>query len=50
MLHSIGKKYPEENTFISYDDSVAYALKNIKYPEEKISGKDIKVKIVEDSQ
>lgn len=36
LLHSIGKKYPKENTFISFDNSIAYTKGNVKYPEENI--------------
>lgn len=35
MLHSIGKKYPKENTLISYDDSIAYTLENVKFQEKE---------------
>lgn len=37
MLHSIGKKYPKENTFISFDNSIAYSTQNVKTPDEKSS-------------
>lgn len=30
MLHSIGKKYPKENTIISFDNSITYSLENVK--------------------
>lgn len=33
MLRSIGKKYPKENTFISYDDNIAYTLEHVKFPK-----------------
>lgn len=29
MLHSIGVDFPEENTFISFDNSIAYAMANV---------------------
>lgn len=35
MLLSIGKKYPKENTFISFDNSIAYSTQNVKPPSEK---------------
>lgn len=35
MLHSIEKWYLEENTFISFDDSIAYTLENVNYPNAK---------------
>lgn len=37
MLHSIGKQYPKENTFISFNDSIAYSMQNVKYPIKEIS-------------
>lgn len=37
VLRSIGKSYPKENSLISFDNSIAYSLKNVKYPEEKSS-------------
>lgn len=37
MLRSIGKKYPEENTFISFDSSIAYSTQNVKYPAKENS-------------
>lgn len=33
MLHSIGVDFPEENTFISFDNSIAYTTENVKYPQ-----------------
>ena len=33
MLHSIGVDFPEENTFISFDNSIAYTTANVKYPK-----------------
>ena len=35
MLHSLGLQLPQENTFISFDNSIAYTTENVKYPEEK---------------
>lgn len=35
MLHSIGVDFPEENTFISFDNSIAYTTENVNYPNEK---------------
>lgn len=29
MLHSIGKSYPEENTFINFDNSIAFTMENV---------------------
>lgn len=37
MLRSIGKQYPKENTFISFNDSIAYSMQNVKYPIKEIS-------------
>lgn len=34
MLHSIGVDFPEENTFISFDNSIAYSTANVKYVTE----------------
>ena len=35
MLHSAGLQLPLENTFISFDNSIAYTVKNVKYPEKE---------------
>lgn len=35
LLHSIGKKYPKENTFISFDNSIAYTKENVTKVYEK---------------
>jgi hypothetical protein len=32
MLHSLGLQLPQENTFISYDDSITYSAQDVKYP------------------
>lgn len=32
MLHSAGVQFPMENTFISFDNSIAYSMENVKYP------------------
>ncbi len=37
MLHSIGKSYPKENTFISFDNSIAYTTTNVKYPQSELT-------------
>ena len=34
MLHSIGVDFPEENTFISFDNGIAYTTANVNYNEE----------------
>lgn len=34
MLHSIEKWYLKENTFISFDNSIAYSMANVKYISE----------------
>lgn len=34
MLHSIGVDFPKENTFISFEDSIAYTTINVNYPKE----------------
>ena len=34
MLHSIGVDFPEENTFISFDNSIAYTTANVKHFSE----------------
>ena len=33
LLHSIGCQSPKENTITSFDNSIAYSLANVKYPE-----------------
>ena len=33
LLHSIGKKYPEANVVIDFDNSISYTTLNVKYPE-----------------
>lgn len=40
MLRSIGKWYPEENTFISYDSTIAYTMENVKYFDGKLKGEE----------
>ena len=35
LFQSIGKKYPEPDKFIGFDDSIAYSKENVKYPSEK---------------
>lgn len=35
LLHSIGKRYPKENTFISFDNSIAYTMENVTKVYEK---------------
>lgn len=50
MLLSIGVDFPEENTFISFDNTIAYSTESVKYPkmenqqnqqsQQKISGKE----------
>ncbi|MCI5805053.1 MAG: DUF3991 domain-containing protein, partial [Clostridium sp.] len=37
MLHSIGKKYPKENSYISYDDTITYSIENVKYPDGNLN-------------
>ena len=34
MLLSIGVDFPEANTFISFDNSIAYTTANVKYPKK----------------
>ncbi|MCM1523787.1 MAG: hypothetical protein NC120_04945 [Ruminococcus sp.] len=36
MLLSIGVDFPKANTFISFDNSIAYSMTNVNYPKEKI--------------
>ena len=36
VLRSIGKSYPKENSLISFDNSIAYFLKNVKYPDNRL--------------
>lgn len=36
MLLSIGVDYPKANTFISFDNSIAYSKANVKYPEKPV--------------
>lgn len=40
MLHSIEKSYPEENTFINFDDSIAYTMENVNNKNENFFEKD----------
>ena len=35
LFQSIGKKYPEPDKFISFNDSIAYTTANVKYPSKK---------------
>lgn len=35
MLHSLGLQLPQENTFLSFNDSIAYSTQNVKFPTEK---------------
>ena len=35
MLLSIGVDFPKANTFVSFDNNVAYTMANVNYPEEK---------------
>lgn len=37
MLLSIGVDFPEENTFIGFDSSIAYTTENVNYPNAKKS-------------
>lgn len=41
MLHSIEKWYLKENTFISFDNSIAYTTANVNYPEGHSEEKNI---------
>lgn len=34
MLHSTGLQLPKENTFLSFNNSIAYSTQNVKYPQE----------------
>ena len=34
MLLSIGVDFPEANTFVSFDDRIAYAAAPVNYPKE----------------
>lgn len=34
MLQSLGLQSPQEETFISFDNSIAYSMANVKYPDE----------------
>ena len=43
MLHSIRVQFPKENTFVSFDSSIAYTTKNVNYPKEKITRSDEKM-------
>lgn len=36
LFQSIGKKYPEPDKFIRFDDSIVYSTENVKYPQENI--------------
>lgn len=33
LLHSTGKKYPEANVVIDFDNSLSYMTLNVNYPE-----------------
>lgn len=37
MFQSLGLQLPPEETFISFDNSIAYSTANVKYPEKNIS-------------
>lgn len=37
LFQSIGKKYPEPDKFIGFDNSIAYSDRNVKYPSKDIS-------------
>ena len=37
MLQSAGLQLPLEETFISFDDSIAYSTQNVKHPEQNIN-------------
>lgn len=39
LLHSIGCQSPKENTITSFDNSIAYSMANVKYPDIEISEK-----------
>ncbi|MGN1154252.1 MAG: hypothetical protein ACI4S3_09500, partial [Candidatus Gastranaerophilaceae bacterium] len=36
LFQSIGKKYPEPDEFIGFDDSIAYTTDNVKYPDNTL--------------
>ncbi|MBD5444087.1 MAG: GGDEF domain-containing protein, partial [Lachnospiraceae bacterium] len=40
IFQSIGKWYPKEETFISFDNSIAYSTANVKYISENFSEKE----------
>lgn len=40
MLRPFGLQLPTGNTFISFDNSIAYTLDNVKYPDEKTTEKN----------
>ena len=42
LFQSIGKKYPEPESVISFDNSIAYTMANVKYPDEKSINKEVK--------
>ncbi len=42
MLHSLGLQLPQENTYISFDNSIAYTMENVKYPNEMDYQKSVK--------
>lgn len=45
MLHSIGKKYPKENSYISYDDTITYSIENVKYPDGNLNLQYLQAKV-----
>ena len=53
MLHSAGVQFPMENTFISFDNSIAYTMENVKYPltekEKKFMEIDLAAEIASQS-
>ncbi len=42
MIRSLGLQSPQEDTFISYDDSITYTLENVNYPSEKFRRDNMK--------
>ena len=45
MLHSIGLQLPRENTFISFDNSIAYTTANVKYPSTKNKSENVEIAV-----
>ena len=50
LFQSIGKKYPEPDKFIGFNDSIAYSSQNVKYPAKLIASEQEKSSVESISQ